>query len=341
MVRVDGRSEEPEGALGESSAPAALGNLRLKRDQSGGAVLRLRACQHLALAYAETDHLAIDAETANRDARSVGTIESWYQARRTAALSTRANTELAHALARLPDHYLGVYQKLIERPAPQETQPAIRGVFPASMPDATPRERSPNAPPRCFRHVGQVAPNELLTGRGCCRTTVRPRGTGTAERRRVKRLIAVSLKAFLVSLPSPLLAHGSSGKGSAPPGPEASDRVADKFSAVLSLREAPDSMCLSVVLNDESIFESQSRTGLLPASLMKVDTATAALEVIRPEEVYSTEVFARADAMESITGGVLRGDLYLIGQGDPGAVHARLRQALRSSCCPHRHHQAR
>ena len=118
-------------------------------------------------------------------------------------------------------------------------------------------------------------------------------------------------------MPSPLAAHGSSGKGSAPPGQEAPDRVADKFSAVLSLHEAPDSMCLSVVLNDESIFESQSRTGLLPASLMKVVTATAALEVIRPDEVYSTEVFARADAMESITGGVLRGDLYLIGQGDP------------------------
>ena len=148
------------------------------------------------------------------------------------------------------------------------------------------------------------------------RPTVRLRRIETG-RRRVRRLIALSLVAFLASVLSPLTAFGSSANGSAPPDQEARDRLAEEFSAVLSLREAPDSMCLSVVLNDESIFESQSRTGLVPASLMKVVTATAALEVIRPDEVYSTEVFARADAIESITGGVLRGDVYLIGQGDP------------------------
>ena len=149
------------------------------------------------------------------------------------------------------------------------------------------------------------------------RPTVRLRGIGTAGRRRARRFIALSLVAFLASVLFPLTAFGSSANESVLLDQETRDRLAGEFSAVLSLREASDSMCLLVVLNDESIFESQSRAALLPASLMKVVTATAALEVIRPDEVYSTEVFARADAMESITGGVLRGDLYLIGQGDP------------------------
>ena len=100
-------------------------------------------------------------------------------------------------------------------------------------------------------------------------------------------------------------------------GREGRDRLVREFSAVLSLREASDSMCVSVMLDDESIFESRSSASLVPASLMKVATAAAALEVMRPDEVYSTEVSARADVMESITGGVLRGDVYLIGQGDP------------------------
>ena len=101
------------------------------------ALLRLRACQHLAVAYAETDHLAIESEAANRDSRSVGT-KSWHQARRAAALGTRANTELAHTLARLPDHHPGLYQKFIERPVPQDTHPPIRGMSPAPMPDVAP-----------------------------------------------------------------------------------------------------------------------------------------------------------------------------------------------------------
>ena len=112
-------------------------------------------------------------------------------------------------------------------------------------------------------------------------------------------------------------AYGSAANVSGLSGQEARDRLVREFSAVLSLREASDSMCLSVILDDESIFESRSSASLVPASVMKVATAAAALEVIRPDEVYSTEVFARADVMESITGGVLRGDVYLVGQGDP------------------------
>ena len=132
-----------------------------------------------------------------------------------------------------------------------------------------------------------------------------------------RRLTVLLIVAVLALVLSPVAAYGSSTNESAASGREGRDRLIREFSAVLSLREASDSMCLSVFLNDGLIFESQARASLVPASLMKVVTAAAALEVIRPDEVFSTEVFARADAVESITDGVLRGDVYLIGQSDP------------------------
>ena len=98
---------------------------------------------------------------------------------------------------------------------------------------------------------------------------------------------------------------------------EAEDRLTREFSAVLSLKNTPDSTCLSVRVDDRSVFQSQSDVGFVPASLVKIVTSAAALEVMRPTEVYTTEVFVRTDAMTSATDGVLRGDVYLVGQGDP------------------------
>ncbi|MDE0138256.1 MAG: D-alanyl-D-alanine carboxypeptidase [bacterium] len=65
------------------------------------------------------------------------------------------------------------------------------------------------------------------------------------------------------------------------------------------------------------LWSSRSRTRLVPASLMKVATAAAAFEVMSPDEVFTTEVFARTEDLESVTNGVLTGDVYLVGQGDP------------------------
>ena len=132
-----------------------------------------------------------------------------------------------------------------------------------------------------------------------------------------RSLTVISLVVFVIGLLSPAAASGTSANRSASPGQEARDRLAGEFAAVLSLREAPESMCLSVMLDDELIFESKPATGLIPASLTKIVTAAAALEVMRPDEVFSTEVVARTDALEAVTDGVLVGDLYLIGQGDP------------------------
>lgn len=98
---------------------------------------------------------------------------------------------------------------------------------------------------------------------------------------------------------------------------QARSRLAGDLSAVLSLRQTPDSTCVSATLDGHSLIEERSHESLVPASLTKVVTAAAALEVIRPDEVFTTQVVAGRDSMESISGGVLEGDLYLIGRGDP------------------------
>ena len=97
----------------------------------------------------------------------------------------------------------------------------------------------------------------------------------------------------------------------------ATDRLAREFEAVVSLPEAPDSMCLSVLLDGEPIYEHRAGVALVPASLMKIVTAVAAVEVLGPAHTYTTEVHVRSGALESAEGGVLRGDIFVVGRGDP------------------------
>ncbi len=141
---------------------------------------------------------------------------------------------------------------------------------------------------------------------------LRERGHG-----RTASLSAVALVVAITLVIPPAAASGAPTDGSAPVAQEERDRLAREFAAVLDLREAPDSMCLSVMLDGDPIFESRSGTAFTPASLMKVATAAAAFEVMAPDEVFTTEVFARTEDIESITEGVLTGDVYLVGQGDP------------------------
>jgi len=128
---------------------------------------------------------------------------------------------------------------------------------------------------------------------------------------------AVALVLAVTLVIPPGAAYGAPADGSAPVAQAERDRLAREFAAVLSLREAPDSMCLSVMLDGDPIFESRSGTAFTPASLMKVATAAAAFEVMSPDEVFTTEVFVRTEDLESIADGVLTGDVYLVGQGDP------------------------
>ncbi len=92
--------------------------------------------------------------------------------------------------------------------------------------------------------------------------------------------------------------------------------LAAEVGAVLSSAEAPDDLCLSVHRDDTSILAVDDDLQLVPASAMKLVTAAALLEVAPPDDRYRTEAVIRADAAIS-DDGVLDGDLWLVGGGDP------------------------
>ena len=94
-------------------------------------------------------------------------------------------------------------------------------------------------------------------------------------------------------------------------------RLATEFSAALRSSEATDDMCMSLYRNGEPIFEHKPHTPLLPASLAKLATVTVALSELGADATFTTRVVADAGALDAVTDGVLRGDLYLIGGGDP------------------------
>lgn len=138
---------------------------------------------------------------------------------------------------------------------------------------------------------------------------------------RVMMRLAAAVASFSAALgvvhPAAAAADDRSGAELSLLSTEAGERLRRDLSGVLSLRATPDSTCLAVRVDDGSVFESKPDVSLVPASLMKIVTSAAALEVMAPNEVYKTEVFVRADALASVEDGVLRGDVYLVGGGDP------------------------
>ena len=110
---------------------------------------------------------------------------------------------------------------------------------------------------------------------------------------------------------------GTDGRDGPDAGDQAAERLAREFSAVRTMPDGPDDMCLVAFLNDDEIVAFDGSVALVPASLNKVAVAAVALEVIGADTVYTTEVFVRSDAWASAAGGVLNGDLYLVGAGDP------------------------
>lgn len=72
-----------------------------------------------------------------------------------------------------------------------------------------------------------------------------------------------------------------------------------------------DTSCVSLSVDGREVAAKNAALPLRPASNVKVLTAAVALEVLGPDFTYTTEV--RGDA----AGGVVAGDLYLVGGGDP------------------------
>ncbi|MFN2607389.1 MAG: D-alanyl-D-alanine carboxypeptidase/D-alanyl-D-alanine-endopeptidase [Acidimicrobiales bacterium] len=76
----------------------------------------------------------------------------------------------------------------------------------------------------------------------------------------------------------------------------------------------PGQTCLSVSDPDgTTAFTSNATSPLIPASTMKLETATAALARLGPASHLTTQVKAAAPP----AGGTVAGDLYLVGGGDP------------------------
>ena len=95
------------------------------------------------------------------------------------------------------------------------------------------------------------------------------------------------------------------------------DRLIGEFSAAVSGPDAPEGICLTLYHNDEVVYDADGGEGFVPASILKVATAAVALELMGPDATYTTEVAVSAAALAGVQDGVLNGDLYLIGGGDP------------------------
>lgn len=94
-------------------------------------------------------------------------------------------------------------------------------------------------------------------------------------------------------------------------------RLLERLSGVVEQPSAPPQTCMAVYRGAEPVVMERADTLMVPASLMKVVTAAAILEIAGPAATYTTEVLVRADALSTAADGVLAGDVYLVGGGDP------------------------
>lgn len=94
-------------------------------------------------------------------------------------------------------------------------------------------------------------------------------------------------------------------------------RLLERLSGVVEEPSAPPQTCLAVYRGAEPVVMEQADALMVPASLMKVVTAAVILEIAGPAATYTTKVLARADALAAAADGVLAGDIYLVGGGDP------------------------
>jgi D-alanyl-D-alanine carboxypeptidase/D-alanyl-D-alanine-endopeptidase (penicillin-binding protein 4) len=95
-----------------------------------------------------------------------------------------------------------------------------------------------------------------------------------------------------------------------------SQRANDELTASLDqwVATLPPNSCFVVSAGAELIYEHQAQLPLSPASNMQVLTATAALQALGTDYTFDTRVAALQLPDEN---GLLAGDLYIIGSGDP------------------------
>ena len=94
-------------------------------------------------------------------------------------------------------------------------------------------------------------------------------------------------------------------------------RLLERLSGVVDEPSAPPQTCLAAYRGAEPVVTERADELMVPASLMKIVTAAVILEIAGPAATYTTEVLVRADALSTAADGVLAGDVYLMGGGDP------------------------
>ncbi len=76
---------------------------------------------------------------------------------------------------------------------------------------------------------------------------------------------------------------------------------------------SPAASCLSIGNGTEGLYLHNASTPVIPASNQKLLTASAAMELIGEDEVFTTAF----DVAAPMKGGVVDGDLFMVGGGDP------------------------
>jgi D-alanyl-D-alanine carboxypeptidase/D-alanyl-D-alanine-endopeptidase (penicillin-binding protein 4) len=91
------------------------------------------------------------------------------------------------------------------------------------------------------------------------------------------------------------------------------DTSLTKILANPALHQGGAQACLQVSQDGRTLFSAQPALELLPASNLKLLTATAALDKLGPDSRITTPV----EADHAAVGGTIAGNLYLVGAGDP------------------------
>jgi D-alanyl-D-alanine carboxypeptidase/D-alanyl-D-alanine-endopeptidase (penicillin-binding protein 4) len=108
------------------------------------------------------------------------------------------------------------------------------------------------------------------------------------------------------------------------PAAERPATLPEQIDALLSapfLKKATIGISVVDLRSGKVLFSRGEDISLNPASNIKLVTTAAALAILGPEHRYATRVYGKKDAL---SGGVLSGDLYLRGNGDPDLVTADL-----------------